>query len=38
MMVKKLSKNKDLTVPLDITLKMSYNKLYLMMRESDNDK
>ena len=37
MMVKKLSKNKDLTVPLDITLKMSYNKLYLMMIFNNNN-
>jgi len=37
MMVKKLSKNKDLTIPLDITLKMSYNKLYSMMMFNNNN-
>lgn len=37
MMVKKLSKNKDLTIPLDITVKKSYNKVYLMMIFNNNN-
>ena len=37
MMVKKLSKNKDLTVSLDITVKKAYNKVYLMMIFNNNN-
>ena len=37
MMVKKLSKNNDLTIPLDITVKKSYNKVYLMMMVNNNN-
>ena len=37
MMVEKLSKNNDLTIPLDITVKKSYNKVYLMMMFNNNN-
>ena len=37
MMVKKLSKNNDLTIPLDIIVKKSYNKVYLMMIFNNNN-
>jgi hypothetical protein len=37
MMMKKHSKNNDLGTPLDITVKKSYNKVYLMMMFNNNN-
>ena len=37
MMMKKHSKNKDLGTSLDITVKKSYNKVYLMMMFNNNN-
>ena len=36
-MMKKHSKNKDLYISLDITVKKSYNKVYLMMMIFNNN-